>query len=292
MTICVTDNDSVNGDYMSANSSQNAAAKSAEKGFSENELDDIMAEFANLDAELSTSAPVAEVEEEKPEETVGAQEPVMEEVEEPVAKEVNPLDELEAAAAPVIEEEVHVEDFPAAEEFTEPAAEDDNQIISESDLEITASSEEEVSNEGQDPALVEAFSEGFDEAEMDAIMKDLEDIDAASAPTLEVEEEHYSEENVVALNHAEEKHVAPEATVAHAPATDAGAVSFSAAGNMNFNVNLTIAGSQATLSVQDGCFKLTMNGVDISITEEGCKAFIEGGVNFNIPLPSDKKDVA
>lgn len=312
VTIGVSDNDSVSGVYMSGNNSQNAAAKSAEQSFSENELDDIMAEFANLDAELSTQEPEAEA--------VAETQAVAEEKEE-----VNPLDELESMldkadevpeAAPVeaiaVEEEVHVDDFPAAEEFAEtPMAEasapiteevvsednSDGQIISESDLEV------EESDESKTPSLVEAFSEGFDEEEMDAIMKDLEEIDE-SAPSLEVEENVFdsapAEDNVVALNGTQDnEQKETEAEVHHsatptasAPAAGTGEVSFSAAGNMNFNVDLTIAGSQATLSVQDGCFKLTMNGVDISITEEGCKAYIEGGVNFNIPLPTDKKDVA
>ncbi|WP_419173051.1 hypothetical protein [Halobacteriovorax sp.] len=288
MTKRVSDNDSVNGVHMSGNSSQNAAAKSAEKGFSENELDDIMAEFASLDAELTTSGPLAE--EDQVKEEVPAAEA------EPVAEEVNPLDELEAATQAPVEEELHVEDFPAAEEFEEisaeatPAPEEKTEIISETDL-MEASSEDEAN---PTPSIAEAFGEGFDEAEMDAIMKDLEDIDASAGPALEMEEEvepEAHEENVVAMKKPEEVVEVQPTTVA-TPAAGTGEVAFSAAGNMNFNVNLTIAGSQATLSVQDGCFKLTMNGVDISITEEGCKAFIEGGVNFNIPLPTDKKDVA
>lgn len=310
MTKRVSDNDSVNGVHMSGNSSQNAAAKSAEKGFSENELDDIMAEFASLDAELTTSGPLAEeeqVEEEVPVvEEVKAEEVETPEVEaapeepaaeaEPVAEEINPLDELEAATQAPVEEELHVEDFPAAEEFEEvsaeatPAPEEKTEIISETDL-MEASSEDEAN---PTPSIAEAFGEGFDEAEMDAIMKDLEDIDASAGPALEMEEEvepEAHEENVVAMKKPEEVVEVQPTTVA-TPAAGTGEVAFSAAGNMNFNVNLTIAGSQATLSVQDGCFKLTMNGVDISITEEGCKAFIEGGVNFNIPLPTDKKDVA
>ena len=255
MTKRVSDNDSVNGVHMSGNSSQNAAAKSAEKGFSENELDDIMAEFASLDAELTTSGPLAE--------------------EEPVVEEVKA-------------EEVETPEVEAAPE--EPAPEEKTEIISETDL-MEASSEDEAN---PTPSIAEAFGEGFDEAEMDAIMKDLEDIDASAGPALEMEEEvepEAHEENVVAMKKPEEVVEVQPTTVA-TPAAGTGEVAFSAAGNMNFNVNLTIAGSQATLSVQDGCFKLTMNGVDISITEEGCKAFIEGGVNFNIPLPTDKKDVA
>ncbi|MFG1484088.1 hypothetical protein ABMA79_01575 [Halobacteriovorax sp. HFRX-2_2] len=288
---------------MVGNKPQDAAAKSVETGFSENELDDIMAEFASLDKELSGElgqAPVAETEEEAP----VAETPVMEAVEEAapveeIAAEVNPLDAMVAETNPLDEmvaeanplDEMVVEVNPLDEMVAEadPVAEDEGpaQIVAQEDI-------EEVVAGDSAPTLEEAFSEGFDEEEMDAIMKDLEEIDAASPETtLEMEEtpettmiKDEDNENVLVINQAPKETPAPTFTHVAPTSADSGEVAFSAAGNMNFNVNLTIAGSQATLSVVDGRFTLTMNGVDVSITEEGFKACIEGGANFNIPLPS------
>ncbi len=301
---------------MGGNKPQDAAAKSVESGFSENELDDIMAEFASLDKELSgqlDSAPVAEV----IEESVAESAPVEE-----FAVEVNPLDALEAQANPLDEmvaesnpldemvaesnpldemvaesnplDEMVAESNPLDEvvaEVEEVFEEETTQIVAQEDI------EEAVAGDSS-PSLEEAFTEGFDEAEMDAIMKDLEEIDAASpTTTLEMEEEPAANaqstvikdednENILVINQAPKETPAPSFTHVAPTTSESGDVTFSAAGNMNFNVNLTIAGSQATLSVVDGRFTLTMNGVDVSITEEGFKACIEGGANFNIPLPS------
>ncbi len=301
---------------MGGNKPQDAAAKSVESGFSENELDDIMAEFASLDKELSgqlDSAPVAEV----VEESVAESAPVEE-----FAVEVNPLDALEAQANPLDEmvaesnpldemvaesnpldemvaesnplDEMVAESNPLDEvvaEVEEVFEEETTQIVAQEDI------EEAVAGDSS-PSLEEAFTEGFDEAEMDAIMKDLEEIDAVSpTTTLEMEEEPAANaqstvikdednENILVINQAPKETPAPSFTHVAPTTSESGDVTFSAAGNMNFNVNLTIAGSQATLSVVDGRFTLTMNGVDVSITEEGFKACIEGGANFNIPLPS------
>ncbi|MGI5024498.1 hypothetical protein ACRXC1_03435 [Halobacteriovorax sp. GFR8] len=308
MSKSTSDIGSIDGVYMVGNKPQDAAAKSVETGFSENELDDIMAEFASLDKELTgqlDQGPVAETEEEAP----VAETPVMEAVEEAVA-EVNPLDALEAEANPLdemvaeanpldtLEAEANPLDEMVAEvnpldemvSEAEPVAEVEEgpaQIVAQEDI-------EEVVAGDSTPSLEEAFSEGFDDAEMDAIMKDLEEIDAAStATTLEMEEtpettmiKDEDNENVLVINQAPKETPAPTFTHVAPTSADSGEVAFSAAGNMNFNVNLTIAGSQATLSVVDGRFTLTMNGVDVSITEEGFKACIEGGANFNIPLPS------
>ncbi|MFG1527089.1 hypothetical protein [Halobacteriovorax sp. RZ-2] len=311
MSKSTSDIGSIDGVYMVGNKPQDAAAKSVETGFSENELDDIMAEFASLDKELSGElgqAPVAETEEEAP----VAETPVMEAVEEaaPVEEiaaevnpldamvaETNPLDEMVAEANPLDEmvaevnplDEMVAEAEPVAEIEEGPVVEDEGpaQIVAQEDI-------EEVVAGDSTPTLEEAFSEGFDEEEMDAIMKDLEEIDAASPETtLEMEEtpettmiKDEDNENVLVINQAPKETPAPTFTHVAPTSADSGEVAFSAAGNMNFNVNLTIAGSQATLSVVDGRFTLTMNGVDVSITEEGFKACIEGGANFNIPLPS------
>ncbi|MFG1506127.1 hypothetical protein [Halobacteriovorax sp. ZH5_bin.2] len=282
MSKSTSDIGSIDGVYMVGNKPQDAAAKSVETGFSENELDDIMAEFASLDKELTgqlDQGPVAETEEEAP----VAETPVMEAVEEAVA-EVNPLDALEAEADPL--DEMVAEANPLDEMVAE-VEEGPAQIVAQEDI-------EEVVAGDSTPSLEEVFSEGFDDAEMDAIMKDLEEIDAAStATTLEMEEtpettmiKDEDNENVLVINQAPKENPAPTFTHVAPTSADSGKVAFSAAGNMNFNVNLTIAGSQATLSVVDGRFTLTMNGVDVSITEEGFKACIEGGANFNIPLPS------
>ncbi|EPZ52185.1 hypothetical protein M902_2191 [Bacteriovorax sp. BAL6_X] len=244
---------------MVGNKPQDAAAKSVETGFSENELDDIMAEFASLDKELTGQLDQVPVEE--------------------VVAEVNPLDEMMAEANPL--DEMVAEVSPVDESEEGPA-----QIVAQEDI-------EEVVAGDSNPTLEEVFSEGFDEEEMDAIMRDLEEIDATSPETtLEMEEtaettmiKDEDNENVLVINQAHKETPAPAFTQVPTGA-DSGEVAFSAAGNMNFNVNLTIAGSQATLSVVDGHFTLTMNGVDVSITEEGFKACIEGGANFNIPLPS------
>ncbi|WP_412462922.1 hypothetical protein [Halobacteriovorax sp. RT-2-6] len=306
MSKSTSDIGSIDGVYMGGNKPQDAAAKSVESGFSENELDDIMAEFASLDKELSgqlDSAPVAEV----IEESVAESAPVEE-----FAVEVNPLDALEAQANPLDEmvaesnpldemvaesnplDEMVVESNPLDEvvaEVEEVFEEETTQIVAQEDI------EEAVAGDSS-PSLEEAFTEGFDEAEMDAIMKDLEEIDAASpTTTLEMEEEPAANaqstvikdednENILVINQAPKETPAPSFTHVAPTTSESGDVTFSAAGNMNFNVNLTIAGSQATLSVVDGRFTLTMNGVDVSITEEGFKACIEGGANFNIPLPS------
>ncbi|WP_412470857.1 hypothetical protein [Halobacteriovorax sp. RT-2-4] len=316
MSKSTSDIGSIDGVYMGGNKPQDAAAKSVESGFSENELDDIMAEFASLDKELSgqlDSAPVAEV----IEESVAESAPVEE-----FAVEVNPLDALEAQANPLDEmvaesnpldemvaesnpldemvaesnplDEMVAESNPLDEvvaEVEEVFEEETTQIVAQEDI------EEAVAGDSS-PSLEEAFTEGFDEAEMDAIMKDLEEIDAASpTTTLEMEEEPAANaqstvikdednENILVINQAPKETPAPSFTHVAPTTSESGDVTFSAAGNMNFNVNLTIAGSQATLSVVDGRFTLTMNGVDVSITEEGFKACIEGGANFNIPLPS------
>ncbi len=206
--------------------------------------------------------------------------------------ESNPLDEMVAESNPL--DEMVAESNPLDEvvaEVEEVFEEETTQIVAQEDI------EEAVAGDSS-PSLEEAFTEGFDEAEMDAIMKDLEEIDAASpTTTLEMEEEPAANaqstvikdednENILVINQAPKETPAPSFTHVAPTTSESGDVTFSAAGNMNFNVNLTIAGSQATLSVVDGRFTLTMNGVDVSITEEGFKACIEGGANFNIPLPS------
>ncbi len=293
---------------MSGNNPQDAAAKSVEQGFSENELDDIMAEFANLDKELSTQVDSAaqEIEEAQPVAQAAPEEDVLEEVvaeveietepEEVVAQttpeEVNPLDELSAILAA---------DTPAPAPAEEPVAEfEEAQDVVAETIEEPVVSEELVAQadleEAMGPSLEQAVAEGFDESEIDAIMKDLEEIDATQQTEVELGfKEEFDVEDEVADHHENVVAMTREvpsqpAKVPSTPTTHAGDIAFSAAGNMNFNVELTIAGSQATLSVVDGCFQLSMNGVDITIDEEGCKALIEGGVNLNIPLPSSHSD--
>ncbi len=92
-------------------------------------------------------------------------------------------------------------------------------------------------------------------------------------------EEEEQSDNVVSMeNHR------PETTTPSYDSSSAGEMTFSGQGQMDFNMSFTLGEKQATLSVESGKLKVSVSGVELYLSEEGCEVEMAGGVRFSVPL--------
>jgi hypothetical protein len=103
---------------------------------------------------------------------------------------------------------------------------------------------------------------------------DSEDDEDASSLVDEVSEEY--ESNVVSLGEHRETPQEHSDT--------AGQMQFSGAGKMDFNLNFLLGNSNAEVKVSQGKLQVSLEGVEMTLSEDGCEVSMEGGVKFSVPL--------
>lgn len=138
-------------------------------------------------------------------------------------------------------------------------------------------SEETVETQSVETGIVDDSSDTTT-SEQTSDSPDSEDEDAESLVN-EVAEEY--EGNVVSMS----EHRAPsseEVTTASTP----GQMQFSGMGNMNFNLNFPVGEAQAEVQVKDGKLLVSLEGVELTLSEDGCEVSMEGGVKFSVPVSS------
>lgn len=137
----------------------------------------------------------------------------------------------------------------------EPTAEEDS--VEEESVEepVSESEEQEVEEEV-------ATAPGFIDAD-DAVQAEAEHDD-------EVEPS-----NVVSIS---------SATTTAKSTGEEGHMSFSGSGQMNMELTFDLGQEKATVTVADGKLQVTMNGVDLYLSEEGCEVNMAGGVKFQVPV--------
>lgn len=101
--------------------------------------------------------------------------------------------------------------------------------------------------------------------------------ESAAELVSEVEDDQY-EDNVVSMDQRRESPV--EAATSGQPGT----MQFSANGEMDLNLNFPLGDSQAQLTIKDGKLLVTMAGVELNLSEDGCEVSMEGGVKFSVPV--------
>ncbi len=161
------------------------------------------------------------------------------------------MNEIENLEKEFVEDEGAETEAQASEEET-PQAE------SQPEEEVTAAEvqeEESVSAEAEEEA-----EQGF--------------VDASETPEAQTEEHEEETSNVVSLSSAK-----PVATTG-----EEGHMSFSGSGQMNMELTFDLGEEKATVSVSDGKLQVTMNGVNLSLSEEGCEVNMTGGVKFHVPV--------
>ncbi len=154
------------------------------------------------------------------------------------------------AEEPEASSEPQETETPAAQE-AEPEAETET---------VQASEESDDSDEGEDKDLV-SEAETYEEEQ--------------PQPQAEVEVET---DNVVAM--PSQKVEKPAAT---AP-TGEGYMQFSGQGDMDMQLNFQLGSETATVNISGGSLNVTLAGVELQLTENGCEVNMEGGVKFSVPL--------
>lgn len=147
-----------------------------------------------------------------------------------------------------------------AEEASEPQPEEEAPVSQEVEAEtVEASSEEEDSSDDED------------------LVSEAEDYEEESQPEPVAETEVEVEvDNVVAMPTQK----APAATT---PQGD-GYMQFSGQGDMDMQLNFQLGSETATVNVTSGSLSVTLAGVELQLTENGCEVNMEGGVKFSVPL--------
>lgn len=173
------------------------------------------------------------------------------------------MNEIESLEKEFVEEEgaaVVAEESSAPEEVAaeadEVVAEDDDDLVQEAETFETESStiEEEV----DEPASI-----------VEEIAAEVEEELAAEAST----EDHHTD-NVVAMPTAKAtQHKSGE-----------GYMQFSGQGEMDMQLNFQLGSETATVSIKDGGLTVTLSGVELNLSENGCEVNMEGGVKFSVPL--------
>lgn len=170
------------------------------------------------------------------------------------------MNEIESLEKEFVEEEgAQAEQSETVEAQTEePVAEQETETVSEA-------AEEPQAEEQQEEVQAQEDSQQDDEDE------DL----SAEAETYEADtqEEHSS---VVPMS----------TTKTEAPAASAsdGYMQFSGQGDMDMQLNFQLGQETATVNIKGGCLNVTLAGVQLELSENGCEVQMEGGVKFSVPL--------
>ena len=132
---------------------------------------------------------------------------------------------------------------------------------------------DEISAESDESLLQEAESLESEEVQAEAEEVQAE-VEEETSPIAEVEEET---NNVVAM------------PIAQTPATQPtsngeGYMQFSGQGEMDMQLNFQLGSETATVNIKDGGLTVTLAGVQLNLSEDGCEVNMEGGVKFSVPL--------
>lgn len=161
-------------------------------------------------------------------------------------------------------------------EDTKNMAEDVDQSFNDDELQDIMNEIESLEKEFVEEDLAPSDEEVHDEPLQQAQEEVAEPIDEEVVSTGPVQSE---EENVVPMK---------ERPTSSASGAD---MEFSGAGSLDFNLCFKVAGQVASLKVDgDHGFSLHMDGVDLSIDEQGCTVTMQGGVKFTVPFGAE--DVA
>lgn len=141
------------------------------------------------------------------------------------------------------------------------------EVTSEAVEEAVAQETTEEAVEEEAPVEVHASEESEEDEEVDEVLSEAE---------AEADDEYESEQdNVVSFK--------PVQAPTHR--TNSESVSFSGNGQIDFSMTFSIGGEEATITVNQGeGLTVTMNGVDLSLSEDGCTVEMTGGVKFSVPL--------
>ncbi len=172
-------------------------------------------------------------------------------------------------------------------EFVEQEASEESSAQAETDIvqaeepeTIEAASEEDMTHEAE--TEVEA-SEDFEETpELEASQEDFQEDDFQEEDFQEEAHAESDTDNVVSM----EGHRTQASATSTSDSSSAGEMTFSGQGQMDFNMSFTLGEKQATLSVEDGKLKVSVAGVELHLSEEGCEVEMAGGVHFSVPLDS------
>lgn len=63
-----------------------------------------------------------------------------------------------------------------------------------------------------------------------------------------------------------------------------GYMQFSGQGEMDMQLNFQLGEETATVNIKGGCLSITLAGVELELSENGCEVQMEGGVKFSVPL--------
>lgn len=152
--------------------------------------------------------------------------------------------------------EATAEEAPEAQQEEQPEAQQEEAEVEE--VETVVASEESSEEDSDDDLASEA--ESYEE-------------DATPEPQAEVEVEV---DNVVAMPTAQK----PVATGGKGE----GYMQFSGQGDMDMQLNFQLGSETATVNVSGGALNVTLAGVELQLTENGCEVNMEGGVKFSVPL--------
>ncbi len=184
-------------------------------------------------------------------------------------------------------------EFNEQEASEEPAAQFEEDNVQDYSEEIT---EDEI--EAQTTESVEASSDSFDESydeEMEAPAAEAEFTEEDSAIEAEAEftdedfEDSTSMEDATETVEEASNVVSMSSHRAQTTSAPTGEMSFSGHGQMDFNMNFQLGSQEASLTVQDGKLVVSVAGVELSLSEEGCDVEMAGGVRFSVPLEAGAK---
>ena len=97
---------------------------------------------------------------------------------------------------------------------------------------------------------------------------------SSEAESYEAEEET---SNVVPMSAGKAQPTAPTAG-------GEGYMQFSGQGDMDMQLNFQLGEETATVNIKDGCLNVTLAGVQLELSENGCEVHMDGGVKFSVPL--------
>jgi hypothetical protein len=138
--------------------------------------------------------------------------------------------------------------------------------------ETSAESDESLLQEAESLESEEVQAEAEEvEAEAEEVQAEIEE---ESSPIAEVEEET---NNVVAMPIAQTPTTQPTSN-------GEGYMQFSGQGEMDMQLNFQLGSETATVNIKDGGLTVTLAGVQLNLSENGCEVNMEGGVKFSVPL--------
>ena len=170
-------------------------------------------------------------------------------------------------------------EFIEQEASEEPAAQTETDIVQAS----TSEESEMTSSDSVEATTEESPEASFDESESEETSMDRDtefsDEDFDESPAMEEGTVEAEADNVVSMeSRRSTTHTAPT-----------GEMSFSGHGQMDFNMNFQLGSQEASLSVQDGKLVVSVAGVELALSEEGCDVEMAGGVRFSVPLDGQSK---